>query len=149
MDDIKKDGTTLDQCVITEYFNRRLGFSILYKRRDDTLQHWVTPKPKASVRDKFKISWTDDEIDLYGEEIENILNDEKNKYDSLLYFISGHGADNNILYTSDGWDYSLEFIFHKFNNATCIPLRNLSKIFFIEMGRQPKDQLKNSFHQGL
>ena len=147
-EDINKNGLVIEQCMITEYLNVRRGYSILYKTRNGTVRHYAKAKNANNVKDKFKLLWTYEDIESYNEEIANFLknNNKQYNYDGLLYFISGHGADGNILYSSDGWDYCLEFIFDKFNNTNCSALRNLPKIFFMEMGRS---ELQDSYSEEL
>ena len=132
------DGIYSDYQNVRHTFNFIRGYSMVYLNEKDQLIyiHEKVDK-KDDVDDKFKLKWTCDHIDMFNEQIkENILHDNgKYIHDSLIYFISSHGNRDELIYDSNGEEYSLAFIYNEFNNQNCKLLRNKPKIFIVDADR--------------
>ena len=151
--DISRSGSTMDHCTITQYLNMRRGYSLVYSSKGG-LRIWREVKTKQNVKDKFERVWTWQSIERFNEEIikELLAAENREKYDGLIYFIGARGTSNGLIYTSKGFEFSLQYIFEKFNNRDCPCLRKLPKLFFIDAERgeiqnTPRKQLASNFSQ--
>ena len=98
----------------------------------------------SQIVDNFKLTWTEEEIENFNDTVREIIsNSNKNKsedcYDGLIYIISAHGGEEDVVYDSFGEEYVLAFIFEKFKNHECKELRNKPKIFVIDTDRGDKE----------
>ena len=136
------EGVYNDYWNVKQAFNFSRGYSMVYFNQRNQLIY-INDKidAKEDIDDKFKLKWTSDDIDMFNEQIhENILNNNNNtntkyNHDSLIYFISCHGNRDEIIYDSDGEEYSLAFIYDQFTNLNCQSLRNKPKIFIVDADR--------------
>ena len=134
--DIPQSGSITDHCSIATYFNVRRGYTLVHSS-NGSLRIGRQVKTQDKVRDKFEHIWTSDSIERYNEEIvkELLVPENPEKYDGLIYFIAARGTSDGLIYTSDGIEFSLEYIFAQFNNENCPCLRKLPKLFFIDVER--------------
>ena len=78
---------------------------------------------------------SDDESKSESFENESKDDFESDPYDGLIYFVSSHGDSDNVINDSTGEEYSLTFIFDKFDNENCPYLRHKPKIYFLDCCR--------------
>ena len=94
-------------------------------------------RDEKRCKKKWKLKISSDDIEEFHEYIkENILTDSnKFNHDGLIYFVSCFGDKDDVIYDSDGEEFSLSFIFNEFNNDNCKCLTNKPKIFIIDTSR--------------
>ena len=133
-------GIPKDYRNIIHSMNHCHGYSYIYQTKSNKLIH-ETKQGQCfkSVNDEIentcKKKWSSDEIEEFNENVRDIIDSDNNNYDALIYFISCHGDEDDVIYDSEGEEYSLEYIFNIFNNKECAHLRRKPKIYFIDACR--------------
>ena len=126
------DGVLKDYQNIIVIFSRLFGYDILYKLANDK---YNTNKCEGNVNDSFKMKWTDNDIDEFVEEAKSLLENNNNKYDSLIFILSCHGEAEGVILDSNCEEYSLFSIFAKFNGSSLPHFAYCPKIFFVDACR--------------
>ena len=154
--DLDINGVIEDHYNIAQ-LNCKHGYHQLYLientiENKSQIKHFINVQSEDYKDDQtipYKLSFIADEIDKFNDSvIENVLNEDNDyDYDGLIYFIGGHGAEDDQLITSSPNDtYYISEIYEKYTNKNCPCLRNKPKIFFIDMERgslqNPKDKKK-------
>ena len=121
---------------IIESFYGCYGYTVVVAQNcknngDYTLEYFQTDNEVKSCN--FKSKWTSDEIEDFNERINtHIIGSENAPFDSLIYIVSCHGDGKNLIYDSNGEDFSLSFIYHQFNNKNCRILRSKPKVYLLD-----------------
>ena len=147
----KLTGVEADYVSMKYGFNTKWGYDMFYYADNDSddkktnstnyvSKHITTRSRKRDLKDKYKMEWFEDDIDQFNDDIVEILSNDT-KYDGLIYIISCHGGEYGSIFDSNGDEYVLEFVYYKFDNATCPQLRNKPKIFFINCQRGDKNDI--------
>ena len=125
----------VNDCInIKHTFHSICNFDIVFQSADNTINHLTgnidtDTKQQEQEKEKtgtlFKTEWDDEEIDIFNDNVKQIVESDANNYDSLIYFMS---------YDST-WDINLSMLFSQFYNNQCKKLRRKPKIFFINGNR--------------
>ena len=134
-------GVSRDYGNIIYSLNYRRGYTIVYFNKKNTLKHVnYRIKRNSQIKDKFKLTWSKEEINNFNQTIkETILsidtNQDSNKHDGLIYFISCHGGTNNVIYDSSCKEVKIDDIIEVFDNENCEYLRGKPKLFIMDFCR--------------
>ena len=119
----------------------KLGYCLFYQTKDNKFQY-IDKKTKCNLdlrkcKTNCKLHWNDEEVEEFFDKAkEHIL---KYKHDSCIWFISGHGESDGILFDSTGEELSLGYLFDDFNGLNCPYLVDKPKIIFVDTCRgQPR-----------
>ena len=127
-----------DYFNIIEAFHFVGGYSLVYLDQMNQLKHLTKKSKHGNIPNNFKLEWIDSDIDEFNKNIAKIAS--QDEYDSLIYLISCHGDESNIIFCSDGEEYSLLSLYQQFDNCKCRPFRNKPKIFIIDCNRGKKEE---------
>ena len=82
----------------------------------------------------FKSKWNSEEIEDFNLRIKTDYIENDNTYfDSLIYIVSCHGNGEDLIYDSNGEEFSLSYIYNEFDNQNCRNLRNKPKICLFDI----------------
>ena len=130
---------TQDYKNIIYSFNCKRGYTVAYCKQDNNLKVIKNRIVNQSdVKDTFKIEWNCNQITSFNNGIkQNVLvnNNKSDAYDALIYFVSCHGAAENVIYDSNCDEYEISRIINTFNNKNCKYLRQKPKLFIFDCCR--------------
>lgn len=140
-----------DYQIIIETFYKLFGYSIMFMDKTNTLNYCNKKPKKITNHDtdennyeytqtklkkdakgiKFKLNWTDETIEKFVQNVQQILL--TGAHDSLLFFVSSYGESDSLIIDSNGEQISLLLIFSNFFGKYCNIMLNRPKIFFIDI----------------
>ena len=132
-------GINRDYCNIIYALNYKHGYHVAYFKQSDktetkTKLEIITKQIlcTSDIYDKFKTTWTREDIILFNTNIVKYLtkNPFKHNYDALFYFLSCHGDVGDTIIDSDCNNIKFSSIVDTFNNTNCPALSGKPKIFF-------------------
>ena len=147
---VNMEKAAADYYTVMYMMNYKCGYShVCMVNKSNNDESWKIHHNKKRVKDgsfvkqKYKKHINMGDIEEFNTYIkENILTDDnKYKYDGLIYFISCLGDGDDVIYDSLGEDGNLAFLFDQFNHEECKCLRNKPKIFIIDTSRAPNTKL--------
>ena len=105
-------GMTTDYHNIITTFVKYLRYKVFYKLSDNSTIYSNNP---SDLNANYKICWNDDEIDQFVKESRECTQD--NKHDSVLFVVSSHGEEDDVILTSECEEYQLLQIFDEFSQS--------------------------------
>lgn len=118
----------------------------IIKHASKTNAHLKTCKCKQ--RRYYKKEWTDEEVIQFCNDAQqeitnptksrkqnNTTKSNKSEYDALIFIISSHGEDDNIILDSNCEEISLLEIYGTFSSENCPTLADKPKLFFVDACR--------------
>ena len=148
-------GVEKDYKNILHTFYNQFSYSVVFMDDNDKFHYCnLAPKyknpheKKLKSKPSFKIEWTEDEIDDFLNSIQKIVN--KNRHDSILFFISSHGDQDGVILDSDCTEVQLIEIFNTFFGEGAPFLLDKPKLFFIDACRgsmKSRIDLKDDEHK--
>ena len=140
-------GANQDYINIIYTFYHILGYSILYKNKNNQIEYIkkkncnnINTNSKNDSRLSLheskansKVHWTDEELEEFFEKTKTYI--ESNKHDSCIFVLSAHGEQGGVILSSNGEEVSLEALFYQYMGQSCKYLIDKPKIVFIDACR--------------
>ena len=142
-------GVSKDYFNIIHCFHECHGFDCIYYNKNNKL---VTMNQSSQTEDwdiDYKLRWKESEIKAFIQQSRNFViacTQPKVSYDGLIFFLSSHCGRENMIYDSNGKEFSVDFIFDEFDDENFVQFRNKPKIYFIDACRTSKRNPPNFEH---
>ena len=98
-------------------FVKYWNYKVLYKTSNDDVDHssliYTNNKDIVSNRTNYTLYWTNDDIQLFVEQVRKTI--VKNKHDGLLLVLSSHGDSDKVIYDSKLEIFELQYLFSMFS----------------------------------
>ena len=153
------DSARRDAANIVSCCHFAAGYDVIYAQATKTkgnipktvLLDENKTRDNYTPEENYKLYWIDDEIDEFNDVVSDLLKKYPDRYDGLLYLLSGHGDDEGVAYDCEGVEVPVNGqIFGCFHGESCPPLINKPKIFIVDIcrGKMRHHKLRNELYKG-